>query len=57
VINTVLELWNRYRDAKTLRPQELYLETAYRSTWTWHEVRNENTARMKGNRRRRWRSA
>jgi len=35
VINTVLELCNRYRDAKTLRPQELYLETAYRSTWTW----------------------
>jgi len=30
VINTVLELRNRYRDAKTLRPHELYLETAYR---------------------------
>jgi len=55
VIITVLELWNRYRDAKTLRPQEIYLETAYHSTWTWGT--EWDTARMKRNRRRRWRSA
>jgi len=40
VINTVLELCNRYRDAKTLRPQELYLETAY--PWTGPGISTRN---------------